>query len=251
MVTLVRCERCGFEGNSTSAVFCSACGMKLIKDPEDDDEDSSGDEDLSDEGSTRSESALEDEARKGSDASEETEFSRESEATTGKTQGSKTGAIAFLKMPVPKLIILTVITAGIYSAIWFLKQIPSLNNLNAGERFTEAPFGFVIAACVVNIGLAFYIVSVGAVVGDSTFNEIISWSNMLSLGVQLVMLFQTLKARMAIISHYKNEYGKDLDFSLFLTVLLGVFFLSIFYLQYKINRFEEVGSYEGKGIYKA
>jgi hypothetical protein len=57
--------------------------------------------------------------------------------------------------------------------------------------------------------------------------------SLLSLVVEITLLLQCFKVRRIFRSHFNEHLGGDIPFS-----GLATFFFQIFYLQYKINRFE-------------
>ena len=141
------------------------------------------------------------------------------------------------KMGVAPLVIYTLFTAGIYAAIWFMKRIDAFNALKSETKLTNGPFGFMLAVCIVNLGVVFYAVFAG-VEPDSLFMKNITLtSNMLGMAFQLTLLIQCIKVRRIITDHMNATGGRGEDeISLFYMVLWGLLFPAVFYLQYKLNR---------------
>lgn len=139
---------------------------------------------------------------------------------------------------------LTLITLGLYYPIWFLARRKALNDLHSSEELglgaLVLPLVLWIASLVVTIVSA----------ESSTTGPPSGWglANLLDLIVGIILLVQTFKVRRILLEHHfyclkTQAYGvlsssmalqSDESFSSVLT-----FFGSIFYLQYKINRFLE------------
>jgi len=140
-------------------------------------------------------------------------------------------ALTLEKMAVVKVVILTVVTGGIYTALWFLKRIEALNSLNSGHKLGQGVFGFIIAGCIVNIAMVFYLAFAGGTLEEGFALRLLNTSNLLGFAVNVVVLLQTFKVRRILLDHYAGHLGRDVKLSWPLT-----FFFSIFYLQFKINR---------------
>ncbi len=149
----------------------------------------------------------------------------------GEETGLKMQSFTLDKMPVVKLIVLTVITGGVYTAYWFIKRLEIFNSFRSEHKFGQGIFGFIIAGCIVNITIVFYLAFAGAGL-DQTFTlRLLNTSNILGFAVNIVVLIQTFKLRRVLIDHYVGHLGREVELSWILT-----FLFQIFYLQFKINR---------------
>ena len=136
------------------------------------------------------------------------------------------------KMSVLKLVFLSFITAGVYSAVWFLQRLNAINGLSSPVKINQGVFGFIIAGCIANIALAVFLIFSGTIVTPQVSGSLSLTSDVLSLLVELTLLIQAFKVRRVFIDHFKGHLKTDIPFS-----WAATFFFSIFYLQYKINRF--------------
>jgi len=114
------------------------------------------------------------------------------------------------------MIFLTVITVGIYRAIWFLRRRDAINSLQSKEKLNTGVFVFIIVL---------YSISVLVNLADGN-------SSLLYLIAGITLLVQCFKVRRIFNEHFNTYLKKDISFS-----GVATFFFTIFYLQYKINRF--------------
>ncbi len=135
------------------------------------------------------------------------------------------------KASVVKVLVLTLITGGLYAAFWFLRRLNALNSLASPFKLNQGVFGFVIAGCLVNIAIVFYVAFSEGTISPGLAKSLLDTSDVLGLVIQLVVLFQTFKVRRILMDHFNEHLRRDVKFSWILT-----FLFSIFYLQYKINR---------------
>lgn len=135
------------------------------------------------------------------------------------------------KMSVVKLVILTAVTGGVYTAYWFLKRLDAINSLNSEHRVGQGVFGFIIAGCLVNAAIVFYLAFAGPGLEEGFALRLLNTSNLLGLAVNVAVLVQTFKVRRILLDHYVVHLGREVGFSWIFT-----FFFSVFYLQFKINR---------------
>jgi len=121
------------------------------------------------------------------------------------------------------MVIFTIFSLGIYLPIWFLKQKNVLNNLNLKNKLNSWPFIVVLIIFTISLVLfGFQVYFVETQVGK-IIDEIDSLIRFCGWIIILVMSFKVGK----MLSEYFN---KDLSRA-------GIFFFSVFYLQYKINEF--------------
>jgi GYF domain 2/Domain of unknown function (DUF4234) len=114
------------------------------------------------------------------------------------------------------MIFLTIITAGIYQAIWFLRRRDAINSLQSKEKLNTGVFVFVIVL---------YSISLGLLLADVN-------AHLLDCIAGITLLVQCFKTRRILNEHFNTYLKRDMSFS-----GIATFFFTIFYLQYKINRF--------------
>lgn len=149
----------------------------------------------------------------------------------GEETEMKAASFTLDKMAVVKLVVLTVVTGGVYTAIWFLKRLEVFNGLNSEQKLGQNVFGFIIAGCLVNVALVLYLTFAGAGLEESFALGLLNTSNLLGFAVNVTVLVQTFRVRRILLEHYGEHLGRDVKLS-----WIGTFFFSIFYLQFKINR---------------
>lgn len=143
------------------------------------------------------------------------------EGRTDKTAGLE-------KMAVVWLFLLVFITGGIYTGVWFLKRLDIFNGLNSDIKLHQAPFTFMIAGCVVNIGITLFIMFSAESINKELLNSLLLTGDLLNIVVAIVLLLQAFKLRRILADHFGTKVS-----------WLGTFFFTVFYLQYKINRLIE------------
>lgn len=160
-----------------------------------------------------------------------------------------TGGSGIEGMSVARLVLYTVFTAGIYAPIWLMKRVDGFNALNSEEKLTHGPLGFILAICIVNVGVVLYASFVEAGAGGNVFmwvepespfmKNMVATVHMLDTVFKVMLLFQCIKVRRIIIDHMEANglQGKD-EMPLIFMVLWGLFFPAVYYLQYKLNRVE-------------
>lgn len=211
MTTELRCTNCGFD-NLEGSRFCASCGKAL------------GGGKAFGEGTAP--------------YHEEGDHEEGGHGGVAPAPGPGTGrAVASLEpMPVPTLVLYTILSFGIYSAVWFLKRLEAFNALKSETKLNQGVFGFIIAGFVANICIVLYLVftgesgtAPGELQGLSL--SLVATSDMLSIAVQVAVLIQAFKVRRILIDHFEENLKRDVGVSWGWTIVFG-----IFYLQYKINR---------------
>jgi len=137
----------------------------------------------------------------------------------------------FKKTSVLFVIVMSIITHGIYCPMWFLTRRNTINCLQFKKKLNTKPFYFAILICATSLLLSIF----------SGVNEwrgkmdtaifLYDFSESLDLFVWIILLFQSLKVRRILHKHFKDHLEMNLRFSWLVT-----FFLQIIYLQYKMNR---------------
>jgi uncharacterized membrane protein YbjE (DUF340 family) len=129
------------------------------------------------------------------------------------------------------IIFLTVITAGIYYPVWFLKRRNAINILQSNEKLNSGVLIFAIVALSIILLLAF-ISGVSEELGEMDIaRELDAFAMILNLVVGITLLVKCFKVRRIFNEHYNVHLKRDISFS-----RVATFFFQIYYLQYKINR---------------
>ncbi|MCI5138607.1 MAG: DUF4234 domain-containing protein [Candidatus Electrothrix sp. AR1] len=143
--------------------------------------------------------------------------------------------------PVILTVFFTVITAGIYYPCWFLTRRNQINKLHSREKLSK---GFFI------LGIVIYSISLLLACGSGVFEGIQeangtaeflkiaegldSVDKFLTLFISIIMIMQSFKVKRIFQDHFDDYLRRNVSFS-----GLATFFFGIYYLQYKINKFEK------------
>ena len=148
---------------------------------------------------------------------------------------SNADGLELKKIAVWKIILLVTVTYSVYIPIWFLKQREALNGLNSDVKIGFRIFVFIIVLYALSLVLLFNSLisimlpqSIFSYLSTSLHLETIE--NLIGIVAGILVLIQSFRVRRIL---FQNLYGsgKDVRFSGICT-----FFLTIYYLQYKINR---------------
>jgi len=133
------------------------------------------------------------------------------------------------------MIVLTLLTFGVYYPIWFLRRRAGLNRLNSPRKLQLWPFVIVIAwlACQFIAGI------VAGLNGQPIGGSLAILFNIVQLAVGILLLVQSFFTKDILEDHLSGP-GDDIPNPLFVETLklsgVMTFFFQIFYLQYVINR---------------
>ena len=146
-------------------------------------------------------------------------------------------AIGLKRRSVILMLLLSLVTFGLYYSIWFLRRRPALNQLDSPRKLQMWPFivamvWFVVSFCV---GIANGLAGPGGAIGEGTTLVLI----VVRLAVGILMVVQCFFTKDILEDHFSGP-GDQAASSMFsgAVQLSGVwtFFFQIFYLQYAINR---------------
>jgi hypothetical protein len=129
------------------------------------------------------------------------------------------------------MILMIVLTGGIYWAIWFLTRKDAINSLQSKEKLSTGVLVFVFVAASMSV--------LGALIsgglegfGEMHMAEVFNvFGGLLDLITGITMLVQCFKIRRILKAHFNLYLRRGVYFS-----GVATFFLGILYLQYKINR---------------
>ena len=129
------------------------------------------------------------------------------------------------KMNVFLLIILGIITIGVFYAIWFLMRKDWLNRLSATKKLGSGLAIFVLVIYSFSAIMLFVPLEMQAY---ETWDRI---DNLLTLVGVVCLVILAFQVRRILIQHYDENLGMNIGFS-----GAATFFFQEWYLQYKINR---------------
>ena len=120
--------------------------------------------------------------------------------------------------PLWLLILISILTLGIYAPVWFLTQRRALNGLRAEEKLGPGVFLLILVLCSINAASD----SPGSSIGWEVL------SGLLGLAAWIISLIQSFKVRRIISAHWAVPLSG-----------VATFLFQHLYLQYKINRLLE------------
>jgi len=154
------------------------------------------------------------------------------------------------KTPVLLTILLTFITLGVYYPCWFLSRLDAINSLLSREKLGRGVFVFAVLLAGISI-----LLNAGAGVleglGEGSRNpdligmvgSLVAFDRFISLTAGVLLLIQSFKVKRIFQQHFNEHLNQNVAFS-----SLATFFFQIYYLQYKINRFDRASDLEGAGL---
>jgi H+/Cl- antiporter ClcA len=124
------------------------------------------------------------------------------------------------------MILLVMVTYGIYIPIWFMKQRNAINNLKSKEKIPNGPIIFVLVIFILSA-----IMFIPSIIYENTsIGNTIDWiDSAINIIGGLTIIVISFKIKKILNEHYNAQLSG-----------LGTFFLTLFYLQYKINQFLEI-----------
>ena len=145
------------------------------------------------------------------------------------------------------VVILSIITGGIYLPIWFLTRLDQFNRLQSGEKLTKGSLVFSLVAFAAAFCISLYSGLAVFFLPDSLSADpaaTLSYADLIANTVSLVAILplvrQTFRVKRMLLDHYRVYLQQNVSFSSLLTLL----FLN-FYLQYKINQLAVLQGEEG------
>ena len=144
---------------------------------------------------------------------------------TPPSSGGKAPATPELKKtPVVLVILFTLVTFGLYVPIWFLRRRKALNHLAPEDDSVNLVTFGLTGLFAAAFGTGLYqgaSVEMGSALSPNSLLAI----QVVDLTSRLFVIVASFRVKMILEGHYPERLSA-----------LGTFFLSIFYLQYRINR---------------
>lgn len=127
----------------------------------------------------------------------------------------------FKRSSIPMMILLVVITYGIYIPIWFLKRIGAFKDLNSKLKLNK----YIMIVILVLMVVSLILLIPSYVYMDSSIGEIVDQADKaIALICGLAVLAMSFDMRRIMQDHFGIKLSGA-----------GTFFFTMFYLQYKIN----------------
>ena len=133
------------------------------------------------------------------------------------------------------MIVLAIITWGLYYLLWWYRRRPGLNRLSSPEKLPLWPLLLLTAQWVLPfvLGVAEGLTGETALVGDTGMAVL----TFFQIAVGIVMVFQAFKVKSIIEDHAAPAESGPMFVEHVQLSGLMTFFFSIFYLQWAINRY--------------
>jgi len=132
------------------------------------------------------------------------------------------------KKSVIGMIILTIITLGIYIPIWLFKRREKLNSLNSKMKAGKTVIFIILVLQIIGIIIIFapfFLTHENLSDVSMTFKKFENYQSWVSFFAALAVLKASFDIRSIIRDHFNTQLSGA-----------GTFFFTIFYLQYKINQ---------------
>ena len=160
----------------------------------------------------------------------------ETSAGVDQAKGIATMAAAQLEeTSVWVIILLSIVSLGLYLPVWFLTRREAINQLRSRHKIGWGMLAFL---------LLLQIADVVALIVSARAGLSMEEPDVFAFGAWIVILIQSFKVRQILLDHFSAQESGPFSGTISLqrdVSLSGVatFFFHIFYLQYKINRFLE------------
>jgi hypothetical protein len=144
------------------------------------------------------------------------------------------------QVSVPRVVIFSLLTLGLYVPFWYLRRRVAINTLQSTEKLGKGVFVFALTLWIldISVGLAYGALAEAGISFPATSIE--GFGRILELTVGITLLIQAFKVRRILLDHhgsrdagiFSSQVGMEADSSF---SRVATFFLGIWYLQYKIN----------------
>jgi len=130
------------------------------------------------------------------------------------------------------MIVLTVVTLGIYPVFWFYRSKKRLDPVATTVRITSRSLRLAVGLLVANLCSAIALeVVISLEASQSILGGMVFVDRVLSLGYGAVLIYLSFVVRGILMNYCNDRLGYEVAFSKLATLCLGMF-----YLQYKMNR---------------
>ncbi|MBN2715176.1 MAG: DUF4234 domain-containing protein [Deltaproteobacteria bacterium] len=130
--------------------------------------------------------------------------------------------IAFSRMSVALLLVLSVVTLGIYIPLWYMSRLEQLNRIKFVDKLNSTPF--IIILVLYSISAAITIISIVMDFSVSTMQGIDGIDRVINIVGGITILVQSFKIKRMLERYTGQPYSGP-----------GTFFFQYLYLQHKMN----------------
>ncbi len=146
------------------------------------------------------------------------------------------------KTPVWLVVFLSAVSGGLYTPIWFLTRREAINELKSDEKLGAGVFIFAVvglSVALLAMMMGWFYEGIAESYSNPSFLSVAQQfdniDRLISVVVGLTLLVQCFKVRRIFYDHYNIRHGRTIELSGVL-----IFFFHIIYLQYHINRFDDI-----------
>jgi hypothetical protein len=151
------------------------------------------------------------------------------------------------------LVLLTLITFGLYYPFWFMRRKSEINALQSREKLSLVPFLAVCLIWLLDFFLNLFFAQSTRMGLESSPSWLVGFDGLASLAGGVILVLQAFKVRRIMEDHLEASRTGPLSTSIALLQGLSLsavatFFFGIFYLQYKINDLVDVWTEAQPGV---
>ncbi len=140
-------------------------------------------------------------------------------------EASPAPAAPLKKTGVPLVLLLSMITMGIYYPVWFILQMDSFNSMNSGVKLKKGAFVAVIVLFALSIAAAFASIGLEGKTYEDAARTLDLVSRFLNIAGGIILLVESFRVKKILSEHFNAKLSG-----------IATFFFNVLYLQYKINR---------------
>lgn len=129
------------------------------------------------------------------------------------------------KTSVPLIVLLSLITMGVYYPVWFILQMDSFNAMNSKVKLKKGAFITVIILFVLSVAAAFASIGLEGNSDADSARALDLMSRFFNIAGGLILLVESFRVKKILSEHFNAKLSG-----------IATFFFNVLYLQYKINR---------------
>lgn len=129
------------------------------------------------------------------------------------------------KTSVPLILLLSLLTMGVYYPVWFIHQMDSFNAMNSKVKLQKGAFITVIILFVLSVISAFASVGLEGTAGADAVRAFDLMSRFFNIAGGIILLVESFRVKRILSEHFNSKLSG-----------IATFFFNVLYLQYKINR---------------
>jgi len=129
------------------------------------------------------------------------------------------------KTSVPLIMLMSLLTMGVYYPVWFILQMDSFNAMNSKVKLKKGAFITVIILFVLSVVTAFASVGLEGIADADAVRAFDLMSRFFNIAGGIILLVESFHVKRILSEHFDTKLSG-----------IATFFFNVLYLQYKINR---------------